>query len=58
MSLLATRGLSREFGGLHANNLSLEADEVRGPWSPVAGATPPYHKVIPSPVRKFYRVQL
>jgi hypothetical protein len=35
----------------------IEADELRGLWSPVAGATPPYHKVSPGPVRKFYRVR-
>jgi hypothetical protein len=36
----------------------LEADDVNGQWSPVAGATPPYYKVTPSAVRKFYRVRL
>ena len=36
----------------------LEADDVTGRWSPVAGAAPPYYKVTPLAVRKFYKVQL
>ncbi|MBI3416523.1 MAG: immunoglobulin domain-containing protein [Verrucomicrobia bacterium] len=36
----------------------IEATDLSGPWSPVAGAAPPYYKVIPGAVRKFYRVRL
>jgi hypothetical protein len=39
----------------------LESDDVNKPmnlWTPVAGASAPYYKVTPGPVRKFYRVRL
>jgi hypothetical protein len=36
----------------------LEANEVGGPWSPVAGAAPPYHQVTAGPAGRFYRVRL
>ena len=36
----------------------LQADDLRGPWSAVAGAAPPFFQVTPSAARKFYRVQL
>ena len=34
----------------------LEADNVTGPYSPVAGAAAPYHKVAPGAAKKFYKV--
>jgi Concanavalin A-like lectin/glucanases superfamily/Immunoglobulin I-set domain len=34
----------------------LEANELTGPWTPVAGASAPYYKVVPSAAKKFYRV--
>lgn len=36
----------------------LQADDLRGPWSAVPGAAPPFYQVTPSASRKFYRVQL
>jgi hypothetical protein len=36
----------------------LQADDMKGPWSPVAGASAPYYKATPAGTRKFYRVQL
>ncbi|MSU62812.1 MAG: hypothetical protein EXS31_10515 [Pedosphaera sp.] len=36
----------------------IEAEEALGPWSPVAGAAPPFHQVTAGAVRKFYRVRL
>jgi Concanavalin A-like lectin/glucanases superfamily/Immunoglobulin domain/Immunoglobulin I-set domain len=35
-----------------------EADELSGPWSPVAGAAAPYYQVTPGAAHKFYRVRL
>ncbi len=34
----------------------LEADNVTGPYSPVAGAAAPYHKVTPGAAKRFYKV--
>jgi hypothetical protein len=36
----------------------LKADNLTGPWTPVAGASAPFIKLTPSETRKFYRVQL
>lgn len=36
----------------------LSADDLTGPWTPVAGATAPFHTVNPTAAKRFYRVQL
>ena len=54
--------LQKELWAFTDNRLAVrfeyEWHDVSGQWSPVAGATPPYYKVIPGAVRKFYRVRL
>ena len=36
----------------------LQADDVKGPWSPVTGAAAPSYKLTPGTGNKFYRLQL